>query len=95
MSNKVVYLTYKCRVCNRFLPQAQVFYDVVLEVKSGNNQLIFGGMAPEEIDRQLEDLIEQISETSPQKLDDEIFMRRTFHLCPDCRNKLLSWLNLL
>jgi hypothetical protein len=94
MTEKIIFLTFKCQVCERFIPRTEPFYDTVLEIKSGANQIITDENNPEETQNQLDLLIRQIEKSDPKKLEAEVYMKRTFRLCPTCRSRLLSFLRL-
>jgi hypothetical protein len=92
VKDKVVYLTFKCQVCQRFLPRAEVFYDGTIELKSGANQILADDQKPEDTRQQLEDLARQIAEADPKKLEEGVYFKKEFRLCLECRNKLVAWL---
>ena len=95
MSEKVVFLTYRCQVCSRFLPQAEPFFSVNLEVVSGTNQLLEGSPRPDQVASELQALTAAIDKMDPQQLEDEVYFTRRFRLCPACRGRVLRFLNLL
>jgi len=91
---EVVFLTYKCKLCGKFLPKADCFYDVKIEIISGKNQLLMGEEKPEELREQIDELLKKIAKTDPKELEEGIYLKREFHLCPECRAQLIHFLNL-
>ena len=81
-------------MCSRFLPRAENFYDVKIEIISGRNQLIMSEEKPEEVRERIDDLLKQISRTDPKALEDGVHMKRDFRLCPECRSKVIGFLKL-
>lgn len=94
MSEKIVFLTFKCKLCGRFLSRAESFYDVVLEMKSGRNQIITGESDPEKTQAEMDGLLKKIDGADPKTLEEEVYLKREFRLCLPCRTKLRDFLKI-
>jgi hypothetical protein len=94
MTEKVVFLTYRCQICNRFIPRTEPFFEGTLELVAGTNQLLADESTPERIAAELQALTVAIEKADPRKLEEEVYLKRQFRLCPMCRQQLLTHLHL-
>ncbi|MDD2717948.1 MAG: hypothetical protein PHW04_18825 [Candidatus Wallbacteria bacterium] len=94
MKESLTLMTFRCQGCLGHFPEADsVYYETVLELKSGAGQMVLGETSAESTGQQIDELLKVIESSDQKKLEEDVYMKKQFFLCRDCRLKLLRMLN--
>jgi hypothetical protein len=78
----------RCFRCGKELPPGSLTYVVNIRVFAGFDGVLF---EPEEgVDKQLQQIFEQIQQSDPNELEKEVYEEFTLILCKSCRDRFVK-----
>jgi hypothetical protein len=87
----------RCDVCGKRFKKGGTRYRVSLEIVSDFDGYIddFSKKPEDHLEKKIEEILEETQEMSEQELEEEIYLKRNWLVCVNCRERFLTILKQL